>query len=71
MVNYYKNGLVMINLRMNDEDKELLLNVLIDYTNEHRPISYGGSFKDNPRLTEEQWLRLIQLIQLLPVEINL
>lgn len=58
----------MTNLRMSEEDKQLLVNVLTDYTNEHRPISFGGSFTDNPKLTDDEWLRLTKLINLLDVK---
>jgi len=65
MVNYYKNGLVMITLKMSTEDSKLLTSVIMDYTTQHRPIRYGGDFTNNPKLTDEEWLRLTDLLNVL------
>jgi hypothetical protein len=52
----------MITLKMTDEDGKLLLKPLMDYVGKNRPVSYGGSFIEKPLITEEEWLRLTELI---------
>jgi hypothetical protein len=34
----------------------------MDYVGQNRPVSYGGSLKDNPPINEEEWLKLTELI---------
>ena len=55
----------MVTLKMSDTDSKLLLKPLMDYVSKHRPISYGGDFTENPAVTEEEWIRLTELIDLL------
>ena len=61
----------MINLQMNDKDGKLLVDVLVKFTNDYRPLRYGGQLDYNPPITEEEWLRLNNLVQKLPYEIKL
>ena len=61
----------MVTLKMSDEDGKLLVNVLNKFTNDYRPLRYGGQHKPNSPINEEEWLRLNQLIQKLPYEIKL
>jgi hypothetical protein len=55
----------MVTLKMSNEDSKLLLDTIVDYTLHHTPMKYGGNFKENPKLNEEQWLRLRDLINIL------
>jgi hypothetical protein len=55
----------MVTLKMTSEDSKLLLDTMVDYTSQHTPIRYGGNFRENPKLNEEQWLRLRDLIIIL------
>ena len=52
----------MINLQMNDKDGKLLVDVLVKFTNDYRPLRYGGQLDYNPPITEEEWLRLNNLV---------
>ena len=52
----------MVTLKMSDEDSKLLLKPLMDYVGKHRPMRWGGSFNNNPSITEEEWVRLTELI---------
>jgi hypothetical protein len=52
----------MVTLKMSDEDSKLLLKPLMDYVSKNRPVSYGGSFQNNPPINEEEWLRLTELV---------
>jgi hypothetical protein len=61
----------MIELKMNQEDCQLLVNVLNRFTNDYRPMRYGGKLDYNPPITEEEWSRLNELVNKLPVEIKL
>ena len=61
----------MTTLKMSDEDGKLLVNVLQKFTNDYRPLRYGGQLDYNPPINEEEWLRLTNLIQKLPYEIKL
>lgn len=55
----------MVNLKMSDEDSKLLLKPLMEYTSKHRPMRYGGELDYNPPITEEEWVRLTELIDVL------
>jgi len=56
----------MINLRMSKEDRELLVNTLIKYTSDYRPIKYGGNYNSLSSITtDDEWLRLTELINVL------
>ena len=61
----------MVTLKMSDEDGKLLLNSLIRFTNDYRPLIYGGQYKPNSPINEEEWLKLNELVQKLPYEIKL
>jgi hypothetical protein len=61
----------MTTLKMSDEDGKLLVNVLVKFTNDYRPLRYGGQHITNPPINEEEWLKLNNLIQKLPYEIKL
>jgi len=61
----------MVTLKMSDEDGKLLVNVLVKFTNDYRPLRYGGSAILYPPITEEEWLKLNNLVQKLPYEIKL
>jgi hypothetical protein len=61
----------MVTLKMSDEDGKLLVNVLNKFTNDYRPLRYGGKLDYNPPITEEEWLKLNNLVQKLPYEIKL
>jgi hypothetical protein len=61
----------MVTLKMSDEDGKLLVNVLNKFTNDYRPFTYGGKLDYNPPITEEEWMRLNQLVNKLPYEIKL
>lgn len=50
---------------MSEEDKQLLVKVLMNFTGEHRPVTYGGEFTNHPIVTEEEWVRLTELIDVL------
>jgi hypothetical protein len=52
----------MVVLKMSDEDSKLLLKPLMDYVGKNRPVSYGGDFTENPSVTEQEWIRLTELI---------
>ena len=61
----------MVTLKMSDEDGKLLVNVLNKFTNDYRPFTKGGKLDYNPPITEEEWLKLNNLVQKLPYEIKL
>ena len=56
---------------MNDKDGKLLVDVLVKFTNDYRPLIYGGQHKPNPPINEEEWLKLTELVNKLPYEIKL
>jgi len=61
----------MTTLKMSDEDGKLLVNSLIRFINDYRPFRYGGQLNYNPVITDEEWLRLKELVNKLPYEIKL
>ena len=61
----------MVTLKMSDEDGKLLVNVLVKFTNDYIPLRYGGQLDYNPPITEEEWLKLNELVNKLPYEIKL
>ena len=52
----------MVTLKMSNEDSKLLLKPLMDYVGKNKPMRYGGQFTNNPPITEEEWLKLTELI---------
>ena len=61
----------MVTLKMSDEDCKLLVNVLVKFTSDYRPLRFGGSAILYPPITDDEWLNLTNLIQKLPYEIKL
>jgi hypothetical protein len=61
----------MTTLKMTSEDTQLLVNVLVKFTSDYRPMRYGGDFRNYSPITDDEWVRLTNLIQKLPVEIKL
>jgi len=61
----------MVTLKMTSEDANLLANVLVKFTNDYRPIKYGGDFKNNQPINDEEWVKLTELVNKLPYKIKL
>ena len=56
----------MINITMSKEDSKLLRSILMSYCADNRPVGkYGGKFTNKPPVTEDEWLRLTELIDAL------